>query len=216
MFAPDGLRNTEVGGGDEGLNLAAFTLVPGSEGLELYAAVKNDGDVPLCNAGMVVTFYDETGVQVATLGLGLRTGRLYRLNDESGTITSCVAPGEVAMAGTQSVPKEVVLERLAYLEHNFPAFGLEVTPLDAAVVSGLDVVESADGSVFQGRLTNLLDTTVSSPVVDVFPTNRAGRPLGMASASSVTEIPPGESWSFETSSVEQLGADAFVFATVKL
>jgi hypothetical protein len=216
LFVPEGLPNTEVGGGDEGLNLVAFTLQQGANGPELYAAVRNDGETPLCNAGLVVNFFDGAGLQIATSGVALRTGRLYRLNDDSGTVTACVAPGQVAMAAATDLPDAVVIDDVAYLEHTFPAFGLDVTFLDASAVSSVETVSRGAGSVYRGVLSNLLDAPVHDPSIHIFPLNVVGRPLGVATSSEVIDIPAGGTWAFETTVVEEPGVSPMVFATVKL
>ena len=53
LFVPDGLPNTNLDGDRAGgLKLVAFTLVREAKGQSLYAAVKNEGNTPVCEAGM--------------------------------------------------------------------------------------------------------------------------------------------------------------------
>src|SRR6185369_5368264 len=96
LFVPEGLANTNKDGADVGLVLVAFTLVPGTTGPALYAAVRNDYATPICNGGLITYFLDSAGDVVSTAGSGLQGGGLYQLTD--GTILTCLAPGEVAMA----------------------------------------------------------------------------------------------------------------------
>src|SRR5688572_9111431 len=49
LFVPDGLPNTNLDGDRAGtLKLVAFTLLREAKGQSLYAAVKNEGDTPVC------------------------------------------------------------------------------------------------------------------------------------------------------------------------
>lgn len=215
-FVPSGLRNTEVSGEGEGLTLIAFTLTRGATGLELYAAARNDGETPACSPGMLTYFYDRDEQQVAAVGNVLHNGRLYRLSDGSGVILDCVAPGQVAMLGSTGLPGHIALEEIAYLEHTFPAFTVDVVPIEPFAAEDVRVVPSDVGNVYTGTFTNVLDVVVTNPNVVVFPVNRAGRPLGMASSSAPIEIPPGGTWSFETSAVPDVGVDYVLYPAASL
>ena len=57
---------------------------------------------------------------------------------------------------------------------------------------------------------------MSAPTVTIFPVNRVGRPLGAATASSTIDIPPGGSWSFETSPVDDLGVDYVAYPAASI
>jgi len=61
LFVPEGLPNTNANGEDVGLALVAFTLFPGANGPSFYAAVQNVWSTPLCEAGMMLDFFDTTG-----------------------------------------------------------------------------------------------------------------------------------------------------------
>ena len=69
LFVPEGLPNMpregEVG---VTLKLVAWTLVQGPTAAELYAAIRNDGNAPSCEAGMMTDFIDKAGQTVATVG----------------------------------------------------------------------------------------------------------------------------------------------------
>src|SRR5437764_11140259 len=99
LFVPEGLPNTNQNGQDVGLALVAFTLVPGASGPSFYAAVQNVWATPLCEAGMMIDFYDTTGQLVGSGASVLQSGRLYQLTDGSGAIIPCIAPGQIAMTG---------------------------------------------------------------------------------------------------------------------
>jgi hypothetical protein len=53
---------------------------------------------------------------------------------------------------------------------------------------------------------------LSGAKVAVFPVNRVGRPLGVATTSVGMELPAAGSWMFETSSVRDLGVGYAAFA----
>jgi hypothetical protein len=208
LFVPEDVPNTpregEVG---VTLKLVASTLVQGAAGPELYAAVRNDGDTPSCNAGMMTDFIDKAGQTVTTVGTALRSNQLYWL--DASTIISCIDPGKIAMAVSTNLPAEVVIGELGRLQHTFPTFGGfdGIVPVAGFTVSDVEIVAIGAGSAYRGRLTNGLDVTVSAPSVTIFPVNRVGRPLGAATGSATTDIAPGGSWSFETSTVNDPGVD---------
>jgi hypothetical protein len=89
-----------------------------------------------------------------------------------------------------------------------------IVPIDAVTVSDVRRIASGTGSAYTGTLTNELDREVNSPGVMVFPVNRVGRPLGVASSEAATEIEPGGSWTFETDSVEDPGVEFAAFPSL--
>jgi hypothetical protein len=205
-FVPESLVNTPVAGQvADGLRLIAFTLRQGTTGPALYAAVRNDRETPACEAGMTTYFLDEAGQVTTTATSVLESAQLYRTGD--GQIIRCVAPGELAMAGTE-LPSQVVIDELGSLEHAFPAFTVDnIVAVEPLHVSDVRSVTTGVGNLYEGKLSNGLSVSASAPRVAIFPLNRVGRPLGMATASSANELPPGSSWSFETGTVDASGAD---------
>jgi hypothetical protein len=181
----------------------------------LYAAVRNEADTPACDAGMTTYFVDKAGQLVASVGSVLYSGRLYRFDDATGVAITCVAPGQIAMAATTELPDEIVLEELAYLEHQFPLFTIGgLVPIDAMSVSELRAVERGPELAYTGTFTNELDETLAGASVAVFPVNRVGRPLGMATSTAPAEIAPRGTWAFETTTVAELGAGHVVYPAV--
>jgi hypothetical protein len=206
LFVPEGLPNKLR---DEQLGtiaLVALTLVQGATGPELYVAVRNDGQMPACEAGMMTSFYDKADQHLTDTSAVLRSARYYRL--QPGVVLSCIDPGEIGMAAAMELPDSLVIGELGYLEHRFPLFTVDgIERIDGDLtVSGVEVVTMAAGSAYTGTFTNGLDATVSNPSVTIFPVNRVGRPLGMVRADATMDIPPGGSWSFQTSPVGDLGA----------
>lgn len=205
LVVPEGLSNTTLDGQAGPLTLVAYTLVPGATGPSLYAAVRNDGPNPACEAGMTTFFFDKADQPVTDAATGLWMGRFYRSGP--GVVLSCVDPGQIAMAGSMGLPASIVIDELGSLKHRFPHFVVDgIQPIDGLAVSGVATVMTGAGSAYTGTLTNGLDVAVSNPSVTIFPVNRVGRPLGMASSSATTDIPPGGSWTFQTSAVDDLGA----------
>jgi hypothetical protein len=202
--------------GEGGLTLTAFTLVAGATGPESYAAVRNDGEMPACEAGMRIDFFDRAGELVTSAASVLQSGRLYRIDDGSGTVIACVPPGEIAMTAFTDLPETVVIEALGRLEHQFPAFQLGVAPIDGLTVSDLQAVTTGGGATFIGTVTNGLDGPVRNPKVSVFPLNRVGRPLGAATSSATLDVPAGGSWSFETNAVSDAGAAAAAYPAASI
>jgi hypothetical protein len=207
LFVPEGLPNTSADGDEKGrLMLVAFTLVPGPTGLELYAAVKNDGQVPSCNAGMMIQFYDKGGQHLPEydLGTGLQSQELYRL--DANTVLGCIDPGQIAMTSAK-LPAALGLDNLGSLTHTFPTFIVDgIVHIGGFTVTGVKAVPKDAGGAYTGQLTNGLDVTVSAPSVSIFPVNRVGRPLGVATSVGTADVPPGGSWTFQTDTVNDLGA----------
>ena len=196
LFVPEGLANTNQSGADVGLVLVAFTLVQGKAGPELYAAVRNDDVTPICNAGLVTFFLDKADQVVSSDGAGLQGGRLYRLTD--GPIVSS-DPGEIGMTASPDFPDEIAIDQLGALQHQLPGFILDgIVPIAGPVVSDVKTVKTASGTAYTGTITNGLDVSASGLSVSVFPLNRVGRPLGVATSSAMIDVPPGGAWTFET------------------
>ena len=217
LSVPEGLPNTPRAG-EVGvtLKLVAWTLVQGPTGAELYAAVKNDGTAPSCEAGMMTDFIDKSGQTVVSVGTALQSKQLYRL--DATTVISCVDPGQIAMAAAPNLPAEVAIGELGSLTHTFPTFGGfdGLVPISGFTVSQVATVAKGNGNAYTGTLANGFDTTVSAPSVTIFPVNRVGRPLGAATASATTDIPPGGTWSFETSPVDDLGVDYVAYPAASI
>jgi hypothetical protein len=213
LFVPEGLPNTNESGQDVGLELVAFTLLPGANGPSFYAAVQNVGSTPLCEAGMMITFYDTSGQLVGTAASVLQSGRFYQVTDGSGAIIPCVDPGQIAMTGEMGLPDTIALDQLGSLQHLFPSFNVGVTPVGGLTVTGVETVASGQGIAYTGTVVNDLGSTLSGPSVAVFPVNRVGRPLGMATASTTNDLAPGGTWTFQTDAIDDPGVGQVAYAT---
>jgi hypothetical protein len=213
LFVPEGLPNTNQNGQDVGLVLVAFTLVPGVNGPSFYAAVQNVWPTPLCEAGMMIAFYDSAGQLMGSAASVLQSGRFYQVTDGSGAIIPCVDPGQIAMTGEMALPDTIVFDQVGSLQHLFPSFNVGVTPVGGLTVTGIETVASGQGTTYTGTVVNDLGSTLSGPSVAIFPVNRVGRPLGMATASATTDLAPGETWTFQTDAVDDPGVDQVAYAT---
>lgn len=210
-FEPPDVPNVPLSGAGS-LTLFASTLQSGATGLELYAGIRNESEVPLCSAAMQVEFYDQADQLIHTASAGVQSGRLYRFPDGSMTI-SCVAPGQTAMAAITDLPESLVLEELKSVGHRFPAFQIDgAVPVDWVTVSELEAFDAAGGTAFRGTVVNTSDAPLNEPAVSVFSVNGVGRPLGVATSTAVVELPPGGSWAFETNAVAERGAGQVAFA----
>jgi hypothetical protein len=214
LFVPD-LPNTNLDGDRAGgLKLVAFTLVRETKGQSLYAAVKNEGDTPVCEAGMTTYFIDKTDQVVTSAGSVLQSTQFYRLND--GVIVRCIAPGQIAMSAATDLPSDIVIENLGYLQHRFPAFMIDgIVSVEAFDVSEVQSIAGGDGKRYTGKLVNRFDKTVTDPSLSIFPMNRVGRPLGVATSKTTTELPPGSSWIFESTDVADFGVGYVAYATAR-
>ncbi len=206
-FVPRGVTVTALPGGNGVLDVTALTLRAGPSNPELYAAVKNTGEVPACDAALSVELFDDTKSSLAA-GIGaLFTRHFYRLNDGSGTLAACVGPGDVAMAAVTDLDSELRIDDVGYVVYRCPYFALDVAPVDGLSVTRVTSLARGAGTAYSGTFLNELDIAVSNPSVTVFPLSDVGRPLGVASDEGTKEIPAGGSWAFETSSIEVTAAD---------
>jgi hypothetical protein len=206
-IVPRGLEVTALAGGNGVLKLVALTLRKGPMSSELYAAVANDGDVPACHAALAVDLFDHAEQPLASGISGLLTRRFYRLTDGSGAIAACVGPGDVTMAAVTDLPADLAIEDVGHVVYRCPYFALDVMPIDGLAIAQVEHVTTRGGTAFAGTFVNGLDVVVDEPSVAVFPVNRVGRPLGVATDSGTALIPPGGRWTFETNAVDIPGVD---------
>jgi hypothetical protein len=214
-FFPAGLPAMELNA-EGGLTLVASTLVPGPRGPQLYAAVHNEGASPACEAGMTVNFKDKDGQIIATAAGALVSGRFYRLDGGAGVVIACVAPDQVAMTAMTAPPDRFVIEALGSLEYAFPAFLVpDIVAVEGIDVSDVRTVMTASGYAFTGTITNAFSEALSAPKVTVFPLNRVGRPLGVATSNTIPDLAAGERASFGTNSFDRAAAHHAAFAAAK-
>lgn len=213
QHVPNTLRENDLG--EVWLTLYASTLREGPNGLEYYTAIRNDGDVPVCMGSVSTYFVDCTDTLVYTWGAGLYLRDYYRHDFGEGGYTACIAPGQVAMtASTEGLPPQIVLDEVWYMKHEFPGFLFyDIVQVEQPItVTDVEVVPTENGGgYYRGVYTNRTDEPLSAGNVAVFPVNRVGRPLGVATTRIETEIPAGGSVTFETSVVADLGDDFVTF-----
>jgi len=193
------------------LNLVALTLQRGTNDGELYAALRNDGASPACSPSFSVEVFDADGQPVATGLGGLLVKRFYRLTDGSETVAGCVGPGDVAMVAITDLPAELELEDVGEVVYGCNFWMLDVSPIDGISIGDVKVVTRGGSAAYTGALFNGLDVALSRPSVAVFPLNRVGRPLGVAFGNGVVDVPPGASWEFETTTVNEAGVDSAAY-----
>jgi hypothetical protein len=212
LFVPPGLSNTNVNGHDEGLVLAAFTLAQTAAGPELYAAVRNDGDAPACEAGMVTDFLDQHGERMTSAGSKLLSGRFYRLGD--GTVIACIDPGQTAMTAATGLPEAVVIDEVGALTHRFPSFTLaDIVPVVGLTLRDVHTVGAGTHTAYTGEIVNGLEQPAKAATVSIFPTSSVGRPLGVTTSTASDDIAAGASWSFVTGAVADPGVGYAAFPT---
>lgn len=212
LIVPAGLTVMPLEGGNGVLDMIAVTVRNGPTGAEVYAALRNDGDMPACDAGLSVELFDKNGYSLGSMINSLLTQHLFRLADGSG-MASCVGPGEVTMAAVTDFATDIALEELGYLQYRCPYFALDVAPADGFSVIDLASSPTSTGTSYRGTFVNGLDVPVTNPSVTVFPVNGVGRPLGaaVATGSGTDAVPSGGSWAFQTNVVDSRGASAVAF-----
>lgn len=216
-IVPVGLTVTGLESGHGVLDVTALTLRVGPTSLELYAALKNVGDIPACDAALSVELFDRDGTSLAAGIGGLYTNHLYRLTDGSDTIAGCVGPGDVTMAAITDLPSSITPEAVGSILYRCSYFAVDVTPIDGPSLASLTSVDENGATAYAGTLVNRLPVALSNPSVTVFPVNRVGRPLGVASSRGSSDVPPTTSipacgsWSFHTNAISAPAASAFAF-----
>jgi hypothetical protein len=208
-IVPEGLSVSALAGGNGVLEVTALTLSRGPSGTEVYAALRNQGDVPACHAAFAIELFDRQEQSLAAGITGLLTQHFYRLTDGSGSVAACVGPGDLTMAAVTDLPTDFAVEDVGYIIYRSPYFALDVAPIAGLSVRDLKSRAESGGARYSGALVNQLEVAVSRPAVDVYQLSAAGRPLGVVSAHGERQLPPGQSWTFETE-VSPLSAARFV------
>jgi hypothetical protein len=210
-IVPEQLAVKALPGGNGVLDVTAVTLQRAARGPELYVALRNNGDRPACDAAVAVELFD-AGEQSLAAGIGgLRAEHFFRRTDGSGAIVNCVAPGDVAMADVKDLPSDLAIDDLRFLLYRCPYFALDVEPIDGLPIRGLKSVTRNHQTTYTGTLVNLFDRTLSQAAVFVFPVNRVGRPLSVATDSSEAEVEPDGRWAFATAAIDAEGVHALAY-----
>lgn len=215
-IVPEGLTVKALEGGNGVLDVVALTLLKGENNVEVYAALKNVGDVPACDAAFSVELYDPNEQSLASGIGGLLVRHFYRLKDDAQKIVGCVGPGDVAMVAVTDLPAEIAVEDVGFIVYRCPYFALDVSPIAGLTIRDVRSISSSDGTAYEGTLVNGFDRTVRNPAVTVVPVNRVGRPLGIVTRDSTVELPPGEQWKFETNSIDAPGAGLIAYPAAAL
>lgn len=215
LIVPPGLDVELQPGGAGVFDLTALTLRDGPGGLELYAAVRNVGDVPACDAALKVTLNDKNNQPLGMLINGLDTNRLYLypLPDGSTTVAACASPGDVSMTSILNMAPDVTVADVGSIVYYYVYFVLDgITLIDPGLSIGdVQAVAGPGGTTYTGTVTNGLAMPVSNPSVRIFPLNRAGRPLDVAGADESSQIPAGGTWTFQTDTVDDPGVEYAAF-----
>jgi hypothetical protein len=205
-IAPAGLVVTPRPGINSVFKVVALTLLSGANGPELYASVKNDGDLVACNASFAVDLHDQDDQVVGSGVSGLMVRRFYRLTDGSGNVAGCVAPGDVTKVAITNLSLDPPSANVRSVVYQSNYWGnLPIEAIDGVSLTGVASVTLGAGVAYTGTLVNGLDMELSNPTVAVFPLNTAGRPLGVAYGGSSVVLPPAGTWAFETSTVTDAG-----------
>ncbi|HWP07359.1 MAG TPA: FxLYD domain-containing protein [Polyangiaceae bacterium] len=216
LVVPQGVSVMGLPGGHGVLEMFALTIRKGPTNTEMYAALKNVGDRPVCDGALTIELYDKDGNSIASAIGGLLTDHLYRLTDGSGSLASCVGAGEVTMASMTDLSLELDLDNIGYAVYRNPYFGIQVEQIEGFTVTDVLGTPSGTGTTYTGTLVNGLDEAVTNPTVMIYPVNAVGRPLGMATATATdptAELAPGASWSFTSNTVDAVGIDYHAYVT---
>ncbi|MFZ5892067.1 MAG: hypothetical protein ACOY0T_13510 [Myxococcota bacterium] len=205
LIVPQHIQVSALPGGNGDFELIALTLQKGPQNAELYAALRNTGTQVACNALVSLELFDKDEQSVAAGLSGMHTKHMYRLTGSSGTIAACVGPGDVTMAAVTDLPAELAVDDIGFVVYRCNYFGLDGVAINGFTISEITSVNSAGGAAYQGTFVNELDIAVTNASVAIFPVNRVGRPLAMATSMGTGEIVPRGSWAFQTNAVTTPG-----------
>jgi hypothetical protein len=213
-FEPDDLWVTTSGTACWELELTAFTLKDGDDGLELYVAVRNGGTEPTCGVQLTVELFDESGVSLAAATNTLKhpSHYLWQIDAENSVIVDCLAPDEMSMGALTNFPAGLQLADVAYLYYGCPSLKLPVEARVDVLVTDVEPIPTDDGTAYVGEFQNNLELDLSGVMVTVFSTTASGRPFGMTTAVAEEDVPAGGVWQFETEAVDNPGARQAAFA----
>ena len=213
LIVPHGLAVSLEPGGAGVLDLYALTLRDGPSGLELYAALTNDGDVPACDAALKVTLYDTAGQPLGNFinGLDTKSFYLYTLPDGSTTVAACAKPGDVTMTEIATMATDLSVGDVGQVVYYYSYFALDAVLVDGLTVNEVNTLTGAGGTAYTGTVVNGLDMTVRDPSIRVFSLNRVGRPLGVANGGDASQIAPGGIWTFQTDTLDTAGVSYAAF-----
>jgi hypothetical protein len=212
LVEPEGLQLHRLPGGGDTVNLVAFTLVAGANGVEVYGKVEKAGEDSGCDPNITVEFFNEADQALGSWLGALYVSRLFQRADRPSTIIACLEPGQSGMFGSTDVPPSIVFDEVAYAVYRFSYFARDILPFELLEIEGLTVAQVqasavAGGNVFTGTVDNGFDWVLTNPGLTIFPTTLDGRPVGIATDTGPTELAPGERWNFETTSVSDAGDD---------
>jgi hypothetical protein len=216
LFFPPHVEVRNVSGEESGFNVIASTLTDTSDGPALFAALRNDREISGCDAAVSFELFDHTGYSLGAWITALYSDQLFRRDDEMDGLVSCVDPGHEALIAVTDLPEDLAIDEVAVALYQLTYFDREILPFGLIPVDEISVrdvsVLSRDGvSAFIGTLENGLDVAIESAAVTIFPVNDVGRPLGVATTTSMTDVAPDGTWEFETTTVVDPGDELLAF-----
>jgi hypothetical protein len=216
LVFPETLEVAPHASGCGALQLKALTLQQGPQSLELYVALENVGDVPVCSPSFSLNLLDASETQLATSVGGLLVRGFFRLKADPTTTAACVAPGDVTMAAVTDFAPGLALADVQRAEYFCNLWRFDALPAGRLDVNDVMTIRRDGGLAYSGTLVNGLEIPLSAPGVTIFPLNAEGRPLGAVNSRGTSPVPPGSSWDFETDAVSVAGVDFAAYPTPSL
>jgi hypothetical protein len=206
VILPPALAVSPRPGINSAFNVIALTLHQTARGAELLAAVRNDGDGAACNPYFSAELHDKDDQTLGGGISGLMVRRFYQFTDGTETVAGCVLPGDVSMVALTDLSLTTPIEDIVSVVYASGYWGLpDVVAIDGVSLTEMKAVTRGGGVAYTGALVNRLEVVITHPTVAVFPLNAVGRPLDVAYAGAMLDVPPDGSWNFETETVTEAG-----------
>jgi hypothetical protein len=196
-FVPDGIAYSIVDGG-RALTLLSATVISDSTGMYWFIAVRNDEAEPICAPQVNAAFTDAADPSNSLGGdaIVIVQGLMYQ--SDVGA-QRCLLPGATGMGWqlvsgfTSTTPQIVAVD---YQPRGYLTPSVMKLP-DLAVESVTIGNDPAGGKLVSGSVANHGTSTVSHPLINVFAVDSGGRPFDGGNAGSMSDLAPGNSWSFQ-------------------
>jgi hypothetical protein len=181
--------------------IIAATLRETPDGFQWLVAVRNDGELILCEARAISVFFDVDLVDLGDTVVELRSSAYY--DPERDVVRPCLGPGEVGV-GAQFVSSTISrgqltdVSEVARVSHGvIGKDGTGVVPFNEVALLDVAIHDASGAQLVSGSFVNSSARVVTIPQVWFYPLNSVGRPLAQGFWFGEDVVSPGASAPFE-------------------